>query len=81
MRTSCGPWGPTRRTPAIAAAALAAIFEAAGIRVEQSADVRRAIWFELWGNATINPLSALTRATADKLLAEPPTSRLHARRQ
>jgi len=24
----------------------------------------------LWGNATINPLSALTGATADKLLAE-----------
>jgi 2-dehydropantoate 2-reductase len=25
----------------------------------------------LWGNATINPLSALTRATADKLIADP----------
>jgi 2-dehydropantoate 2-reductase len=24
----------------------------------------------LWGNATINPLSALTRATADKILAD-----------
>ena len=36
-----------------------------------SGDVRRAIWYKLWGNATINPLSALTRATADKLLADP----------
>ena len=50
---------------------LGALFERAGIRVEQSDDVRRAIWYKLWGNATINPLSALTRSTADKLLADP----------
>lgn len=50
---------------------LAALFERAGIRVEASDNVRRAIWYKLWGNATINPLSALTRSTADKLLAEP----------
>jgi 2-dehydropantoate 2-reductase len=50
---------------------LAALFEGAGIRAEKSDDVRRAIWYKLWGNATINPLSALTRATADRLLAEP----------
>ena len=50
---------------------LAALFERAGIKVEASDNVRRAIWYKLWGNATINPLSALTRATADKLLAEP----------
>ena len=30
-------------------------------------NVRRAIWYKLWGNATINPMSALTRATADKI--------------
>ncbi|HWU93929.1 MAG TPA: ketopantoate reductase C-terminal domain-containing protein, partial [Sphingomicrobium sp.] len=33
--------------------------------------IRRAIWYKLWGNATINPLSALTRATADRILADP----------
>lgn len=52
-------------------AAIAALFETAGIQVERSDDVRRAIWYKLWGNATINPLSALTRATADRLLADP----------
>ncbi len=52
-------------------AATAALFETAGIRVERSVDVRLAIWYKLWGNATINPLSALTRATADRLLADP----------
>jgi 2-dehydropantoate 2-reductase len=43
-------------------------FENAGIRCEASENVRRAIWYKLWGNATINPMSALTRSTADKLL-------------
>lgn len=49
---------------------LSSLFEDAGIGCERSANVRRAIWYKLWGNATVNPLSALTRATADKLLAD-----------
>ena len=52
-------------------ASLCSLFERAGIRCERSDDVRRAIWYKLWGNATINPLSALTRSTADKLLGDP----------
>jgi 2-dehydropantoate 2-reductase len=47
---------------------LADIFEQAGIRTELSDNVRRAIWYKLWGNMTMNPLSALTGATADKIL-------------
>jgi 2-dehydropantoate 2-reductase len=49
---------------------LCALFERAGIRPELSNNIRRATWYKLWGNATINPLSALTLATADRLLAE-----------
>jgi 2-dehydropantoate 2-reductase len=49
---------------------LCALFERASIRPEPSNNIRRAIWYKLWGNATINPLSALTLATADRLLAE-----------
>jgi len=49
---------------------LCTLFEASGIRAEQSNNIRRAIWYKLWGNATVNPLSALTRSTADKLLAD-----------
>ena len=49
---------------------LAERLERAGIRVELSDNVRRAIWYKLWGNATLNPLSALTRATAEQLLAD-----------
>lgn len=52
-------------------ARLVALFERARLRPEQTADVRRAIWYKLWGNATLNPLSALTRAATDRLLANP----------
>jgi len=45
-------------------------FERSGIHCEASDNVRRSIWYKLWGNATINPLSALTRATADTILAD-----------
>ena len=48
--------------------ALCALFENSGIHCEGSENVRRAIWYKLWGNATINPMSALTRSTADQLL-------------
>ncbi len=49
---------------------LCSLFARAGIRPEPSNNIRRSIWYKLWGNATINPLSALTLATADRLLAE-----------
>ncbi len=41
----------------------------AGLAGEAIADVRRAIWYKLWGNMTTNPISALTLATADRILA------------
>jgi len=47
---------------------LCELFQNSGIRCEASDDVRREIWFKLWGNATVTPMSALTRSTADKLL-------------
>lgn len=50
---------------------LCTLFANSGIRCDSTDNVRRAIWYKLWGNATINPLSALTRSTADKLLDDP----------
>lgn len=50
---------------------LCGLFADAGICGDASDNIRRAIWYKLWGNATINPLSALTRSTADKLLDDP----------
>jgi 2-dehydropantoate 2-reductase len=52
-------------------ARLFALFEDAGLRPDITGNVRRSIWYKLWGNATINPLSALTRASCDKILADP----------
>jgi len=36
--------------------------------VEVSTDVRRDVWYKLWGNMTMNPVSALTGATCDRIL-------------
>jgi 2-dehydropantoate 2-reductase len=47
---------------------VAAVLRHAGFQVECSADVRREIWFKLWGNMTTNPVSALTGAACDAIL-------------
>jgi 2-dehydropantoate 2-reductase len=50
-----------------------ALLTAAGFEVTHSPDVRADIWYKLWGNLTMNPLSALTGATIDRVLADPLT--------
>jgi 2-dehydropantoate 2-reductase len=40
-----------------------------GINTLTSGDIRAEVWSKLWGNMTINPLSALTRSGTAKLLA------------
>jgi 2-dehydropantoate 2-reductase len=47
---------------------IAALFKRAGIETEVSPRIQRDIWFKLWGNMTMNPVSALTLATADRIL-------------
>ncbi len=51
--------------------ALVALLQRAGFEAEASADIRTDIWYKLWGNMTINPVSALTGATADRILDDP----------
>ena len=58
--------GASARTEAVAA-----LLRDAGFTVEASEDVRRDIWFKLWGNMTTNPISALTGATVDRILDDP----------
>lgn len=53
--------------------ALAALLQQAGFDVTVSADVRRDIWYKLWGNMTMNPLTAITGATVDRVLDDPLT--------
>ena len=48
--------------------ALVALLRGAGFDVEASARIQRDVWYKLWGNMTMNPLSAITGATADRIL-------------
>ena len=49
---------------------LVSVFRECGIAAEATADIRRATWYKAWGNMTMNPLSALTLATADRIIAD-----------
>lgn len=42
----------------------------AGVAVETSTCIQREVWFKLWGNVTMNPVSALTGATLDRILGD-----------
>ncbi|MCX4165213.1 MULTISPECIES: 2-dehydropantoate 2-reductase [Paraburkholderia] len=55
---------------------LSASLREGGFDVEESEDIRTEIWAKLWGNMNMNPLSALTGSTADRLLDDPYTHAL-----
>jgi len=48
-----------------------ALLNAAGFEATHSAKVRQDIWYKLWGNMTMNPITTVTGATADRVLADP----------
>lgn len=43
----------------------------AGFEATHSDNIRYDLWYKLWGNLTMNPVSAITGATGDVLLADP----------
>jgi len=49
---------------------LARLLRQARFEVDCSARIRYDIWYKLWGNMTMNPFSALTGATMDRVLAD-----------
>jgi 2-dehydropantoate 2-reductase len=53
------------------AATVTALLASAGCTASQSADVRSEIWYKLWGNLTMNPVSAMTGATIDRISSDP----------
>jgi 2-dehydropantoate 2-reductase len=57
------------RSPRLAA--VCAALTSAGFRVEASDDVKKDVWYKLWGNMTMNPVSALTGALTDAILDDP----------
>jgi 2-dehydropantoate 2-reductase len=48
--------------------ALSGLLTRAGFEVTCSQRIRYDIWYKLWGNMTMNPVSALTGATMDRVL-------------
>ena len=48
--------------------ALAALLQRAGFAATVSPQIQKDIWFKLWGNMTVNPISAITGATTDLIL-------------
>lgn len=53
------------------AGALRSDLREAGFDVEVSPDIRRDIWFKLYGNVSLNPASVLTRMPVDRILGDP----------
>ena len=51
--------------------ALAERRRSAGFKATVSARIQADIWYKLWGNMTMNPISALTGATCDRILDDP----------
>lgn len=60
------PYGVSPKTHQIAER-----LKKAGFDITISPQIQQDIWFKLLGNMTINPVSALTRATADCILDDP----------
>ena len=48
--------------------ALHALLQQASFNATLSPQIQKDIWYKLWGNMTVNPVSALTGATTDRIL-------------
>lgn len=68
--------GAARAECAESAREFAEALAAGGFDVESTEDIRSEIWAKLWGNMNMNPLSALTGSTADRLLDDAHTHAL-----
>jgi 2-dehydropantoate 2-reductase len=50
---------------------LCGLLRRAGFDATVSASVRQDIWYKLWGNMTMNPVTAITGAASDQVLDDP----------
>lgn len=50
------------------AQAVARMLDRAGFEVDRAPSIQQEIWFKLWGNMTMNPVSFITGATGDRIL-------------
>jgi 2-dehydropantoate 2-reductase len=54
---------------------IAGALREAGFELEVSERIQADIWYKLWGNMTMNPISGLTGATSDLILDDPLVNR------
>ncbi len=50
--------------------ALAALLTRAGFEASVAEQIQKDTWYKLWGNMTVNPVSAITGATTDLILSD-----------
>jgi 2-dehydropantoate 2-reductase len=50
---------------------LVTLLQAAGFEARLTPRIQQDVWYKLWGNMTMNPLSAITAATTDRVLGDP----------
>ncbi len=55
---------------------IAAAFEEARLEAQVETNIRSTVWFKLLGNASLNPISALTRATIKTIIEDARTAAL-----
>ena len=65
------PGGSPPERPSARVETVCAALAAAGFRAEASTDIRYDIWYKLWGNMTMNPVSALTGAETHHIIDDP----------
>ena len=53
------------------AQALVALLKDAGFDATLSEQIQKDVWYKLWGNMTVNPVSAITGATTDLIMDDP----------
>lgn len=62
---------PAAQADDAALQAMAQRLVAGGVEAQVSPRIQQDIWYKLWGNLTMNPISALTGATTDRILDDP----------
>ncbi|MDP8986675.1 MAG: 2-dehydropantoate 2-reductase [Pseudomonadota bacterium] len=68
--------GEPKGAPSERLRTVAVLLGEAGLPVRPSAKIRYEVWYKLWGNMTMNPISALTGATCDRILDDPLVEKL-----
>jgi 2-dehydropantoate 2-reductase len=74
IRHNAGRWlivGEPDNRPSRRVARLAEWLRRSGFDCVEGSDIRRDIWYKLWNNLSTNPISLLTAATLDRIIADP----------